>query len=42
MKDGAIPIGSFISSVGEWHYFAGGVALGWTVGLTIGTVLACL
>lgn len=28
-----IPWGSFLSSPAEWHYFAGGLALGFILGL---------
>ena len=29
----AIPWGSFLSTVAEWHYLAGGLALGFALGL---------
>ena len=33
MFDPAIPWGSLLSTAAEWHYFAGGLCLGFPIGL---------
>lgn len=30
--DGPVPVGSFVSTVEEWHYLAGGFCLGFPTG----------